>query len=147
NRADVAKTAVVQPGSRVQYIALFAGDERALARFATWLKPQLAPNQKLLAANENHPSLQTSLERVQHYLGLGSLISVILAGVALAVALKRFTSRHYDMVALMRCWGASRLQMLTIYMCLLLYIGVFSILLACVTGYFAQGILEKILRV
>lgn len=145
NKADVPKTAVIQPGSRIEYIALFAGNPRELSSFITWLRPQLAPSQKLLGATENRPSLQTALERVQHYLGLGSLISVILAGVALAVALKRFTYRHYDMVALMRCYGASSRQVLMIYLFLLLYIGVFSILLASIIGYFSQNILQKIL--
>lgn len=145
NIADVPKTAVIQPGSRIEYIALFAGNSRQLSQFSVWIKPQLSPGQKLIGANENHPSLQTTLERVQHYLGLGSLISVILAGVALAVALKRFTYRHYDMVALMRCYGASGPQVVMIYLFLLLYVGLFSILLACVMGYFAQDVLQKML--
>jgi len=145
NLSDVVKTAVVQPGSRLQYTILLAGDSQKLTKFSAWLKPQLAPGQKLFGAGESRPSLQTSLERVQHYLGLGSLISVILAGVALAVALKRFATRHYDTVALMRCYGASSQQVLQIYLWLLLMVGFISILTACAMGLFAQMVLEKIL--
>jgi putative ABC transport system permease protein len=145
NLEDVERSGIVQPGSRVEYTVLFCGDKNNLLQYKVWLESQLLPGQKLINADKNRPSLQSTLERVQHYLGLGSLISVILAGVALAVALKRFTRRHYDMVALMRCYGASAKSVLLIYLWVLVGVGVLGILLGCAVGYFAQGVLEKIL--
>jgi putative ABC transport system permease protein len=145
NMQDVARTGVIQPGSRAQYTLLLSGDEQSLNAYKGWLTPRLAPGQKIVGKNNSRLSVQNTLERVQHYLGLGSLISVILAGVALIVSLKRFTRRHYDMVALMRCYGASAKEVLLIYFWILVGVGIIGIFLGCLVGYFAQYLLEKIL--
>ncbi|HEY9120690.1 MAG TPA: ABC transporter permease, partial [Marinobacter sp.] len=41
---DVAATEVIQEGSRVEYVYLFAGDESALNDYYRWLEPQLEPS-------------------------------------------------------------------------------------------------------
>ncbi len=41
NLADIPATQVVQPGSRVTWRLLLAGDDDVLANFKTWIKPQL----------------------------------------------------------------------------------------------------------
>lgn len=143
NFADIDKTKVVQPGSRLSYSVYFSGNTKQLKLFSSWVNPQLIPGQKLVGAGESNPSLQKSLERVQHYLGLGSLISVILAGIAIIVALKHFSLRHADTVALMRCYGASSRQVLFIYIWLLVGIGIVGIVLASIIGFFAQDILAR----
>ena len=35
---------VIQTGSRVEYVYLFAGDDTALASYYQWLKPRLGPS-------------------------------------------------------------------------------------------------------
>lgn len=145
NFQDVASSGVVQPGSRVQYTILFSGDEKSLEKYTEWLTPKLAPGQKLAGRYDQRPSVQNMLTRVQHYLGLGSLMSVILAGVALVVVLKRFIRRHEDEVALMRCYGASAKEILLIYFWVLMAAGIVGISLGCFVGYLAQNVLEKIL--
>jgi putative ABC transport system permease protein len=145
NLKDVARSGVVQPGSRVQYTTLFSGDKKSIEEYTAWLTPKLAPGQEVIGSNASRRSVENTLERVQHYLSLGSLMTLILSGVALVITLKRFTRRHYDRVALMRCYGASAREVLLIYFWILMAVGLLGIFFGCVIGYFAQNLLEKIL--
>ena len=51
---DIPATGVVQPGSRVEYRQLYAGDA-APCEISAWLKPQLGDGQSLLDVNEGQP--------------------------------------------------------------------------------------------
>jgi putative ABC transport system permease protein len=51
--------------------------------------------------------LRSALERAERFLNLAALVSVILAGVGVAIAARRFAARHWDSVAILRCVGAT----------------------------------------
>ena len=48
------------------------------------------------------------MERAGRFLNLASLVSVLLAAVAVAMAARRYSHRHRDRIALMKCMGASQ---------------------------------------
>ncbi|HOW77184.1 MAG TPA: ABC transporter permease, partial [Candidatus Competibacteraceae bacterium] len=81
NLADMPSTELVQPGSRVEYRLLLAGDPAALADFKAWAKPRLADGEKLQSVREARAELRSALDRAQRFLNLAALVSVILAGV------------------------------------------------------------------
>ena len=53
------------------------------------------------------PNLRTALDRAGQFLGLAVLVSIALAGLAIALSAQRYAVRHYDNCAIMRCFGAS----------------------------------------
>ena len=54
------------------------------------------------------PALRVTLERGEQYLRLTALASLFLAGIAIAMAARRFATRHLDHCAILRTLGATR---------------------------------------
>lgn len=146
SQADVARTAVVQPGSRVTYTALFSGMEIDLMHYKAWLAPRLEPNHQLLDVRDDSSNIGRALERAERYLGLTSLLAVLLAGAAIAMGAQRYSERHFDMSALLRCHGATQRDILAIYLPQLLVLGLASSAIGCALGWLTQAAVLHVLR-
>ena len=145
NMQDVASTAVVQPGSRLTYRYLFAGEREALAEFSTWVKPQLDEDARLFGVKDGTERIGNALQRGERFLLLGGLLGVLLAGVAIALAAQRYSLRHYDHVAIMKTLGASPSSIDSLFLMIFLVVGLCSTLLGSVVGYLAQTGIASIL--
>ena len=108
NAADVASTGLIQTGSRVTYQVLVAGERKDVNDFEAWAKPRLERGQRIENLENARPEVRASLDRAQSFLGLTALLAAILAGVAIALATRRFVERHLDGCAVMRCLGPRR---------------------------------------
>lgn len=146
NAADLEATHILQPGSHVHYFLQFSGTEEPLASFKRWLKPQLNSSQRLMDIHEDRPEIGTALERSQRYLGLSSIIVVLLSGVAIAMATKRYSERHFDSTAILRCLGCKQTRILRIYSYQLLLLGAAASLTGCLLGWFAQLALFRLVK-
>ncbi len=139
NADDLEATRVVQPGSHVHYFALFAGDEPALRRFKSWLKPRLHPGEHLSDIHEDRPELGNALNRAERYLGLTSIAVVLIAGVAIAMSARRYTERHYDLAAMLKCLGARNRDVLRLHLVQFGLIGLAGSAAGCALGYGLQA--------
>lgn len=137
-QTDVARTGVVQPGSRVNYRYLFTGSEADLKRYKNWLKTRLGPNHQLLDVHDGNRSIGRALDRAERYLGLTSLLAVILAGVAIAMGANRYSARHFDMSAMLRCFGATQREIFWLFVPQFLLLGLATSVLGCALGWFTQ---------
>ena len=113
NIDDVAATNLLQPGNRAAYRLLVAGD--AIDAFRQWVLPRLERGQRLESIRDLRPEIRQTLERSDKFLGLASLVAVILAAVAVALASARYLRRHLDAAAMMRCFGAPQRQTLSLF--------------------------------
>jgi putative ABC transport system permease protein len=145
NVADVPRTGLLGPGSRVSYRLLLAGRRDALQSLRDRLQPGLVAGQRFLDASDARPELKSALERAQRFLGLAALVSVILAGVAVASATRRYVARHLDSSALMRCFGATQNQITLLFSLQILVLGLVASLVGCALGYAAQEVLARLL--
>jgi putative ABC transport system permease protein len=136
--ADVPATGVVQPGSRLSWQYLFAGSEAQVAKYRAWLEPRLGPSHELVGVKEGRRAVGTALERAERYLGLSVLAAIVLAGVAVAMAARRYSERHFDMSAMLRCMGASQRDILALFVTQLLLIGLLASAVGCLIGWLAQ---------
>jgi putative ABC transport system permease protein len=136
--ADVPATGVVQPGSRLAWQYLFAGREAEVAKYRAWLEPRLGPSHELVGVKEGRRAVGTALERAERYLGLSVLAAIVLAGVAVAMAARRYSERHFDMSAMLRCMGASQRDILALFVTQLLLIGLLASAVGCLIGWLAQ---------
>ncbi len=139
NKADLAATAVIQPGSHVHYFFQFIGPVDALADYKHWLKPQLTPGQRLMDIRDDRPELDSALTRAQRYVGLSSLLVVVIAAVAVAMTASRYSERHFDSVALLRCLGMKQRQLVSLYASQFAIMGVLAGAIGCWLGWLAHS--------
>lgn len=116
NQSDLATTNILQPGSRVTYRYLFAGDDAALKQYFQWLKPQLTDHQRVIDLEEGQPRVARTLDRAESFLFLAASLAVLLASVAVGLAARRYGLRHANYVAVMKSLGAGKNKILGIYL-------------------------------
>jgi putative ABC transport system permease protein len=146
NADDMQATNILQPGSHVHYFFQFAGETQALTEFNHWIKPQLNPSQRIMDIHNDRPELGSALERAERYLGLSSIIVIIISGVAIAMATRRYTERHFNATAILRCLGCKQNEILWLYGIQFVALGLFASGIGCLLGWFAQQGLFHLLR-
>ncbi len=146
NLADMDATELIQPGSRVRRAELFAGDPAQVTAFRAWLMERKQPGERLETLADASPQIRDSSERSSRFLSLASLVSVLLAAVAVAMAARRYAARHLDQTALMKCMGASQRFVLTQTVVQLLVVAIAVALLGTAVGYAAQAVLAHLVR-
>ncbi len=137
---DIPATRVVQPGSRVEYRQLYAGAPEALQALREWLEPQLESGQRMLDVSEGQPGIGNALRRAERFLLLAGSLGVVLAGVAIALAARRFSERHNDYVAIMKSLGATSSRVNRLYGTSLLLLGSIATLIGCLLGWGMQAL-------
>ncbi len=139
--ADVDATGLVQVGSRVTYRLLVAGEPEAIARYDAEMRPRLGRGERIEGVRDARSEVRVSLERAQRFLGLASLLSVILASVAVALAARRFSMRQTDGAAMMRCLGAAQADIFAINAWQFVALAAAGCLAGTVAGFLAQAVL------
>jgi putative ABC transport system permease protein len=143
NHADVAASGLVAPGSRVSYRLLLAGPAAALAAYRD--RVELGVGERLRGIEDAQPEIGNAIERAGRFIGLASLVSALIAAVAVAMAARRFAHRRMDTVALMKCVGASRRFVLIAMVSQLLVVGLAASLVGLGLGWLAQEGLVRLL--
>lgn len=141
NASDVASTGLIQTGSRVTYQLLAAGERKDVDAYEAWAKPKLERGQRIENLDNARPEIRASLDRAQNFLGLTALLAAILAGVAIALATRRFVERHLDGCAVMRCMGATQSKILSLHGTEFLVLGVLACVAGCAVGFGAQELI------
>ncbi|MRJ42290.1 MULTISPECIES: ABC transporter permease [Idiomarina] len=137
---DLAATELIQPGSRVRYNQLFAGTLEQLEQYEAWLTPQLNEDTHNWRSIEDGDSpLARSLQRAERFMLLASLLGVVLAATAVAVAAQRYCQRNYDVVAIFKTLGANKRIIQRIFVLHLLLLTFISITLGLLLGWLIQS--------
>jgi len=143
NRADVESTGLIQPGSRVGYRLLAAGEPSALAAYRAWAATRIGPGQRLDGVRDSRPEIRSALERAERFMGLAALTTAALAAVAVLLAARRFHERHLDACAMLRCLGASQWRVFRLQLVQLACAGLAASVIGCAVGYGAQAVLGQ----
>ena len=146
HRADLAQAEVLQDGSRVEYHTLFAGQPEAITAYQQWMTPQLKPGQKIMTPGEQASTVGDALARAKRFMGLASLIAVLLAAVAIAMSGKHYSVRHFDTSAMLRCLGCKQNDVVFIYLFQMLLIALLGSLAGVALGWLAQFMLIYFLK-
>ena len=142
NIGDIEATALIQPGSRIAYRLLLAGDAPAVDAFRARVEKALTRGERIEDARNARPEIRAALERAQKFLGLAALLTVVLAAVAVALASRRYMQRHLDPCAVMRCLGATQGFLVRVYVSQFAVLGLLSVLAGCAVGYLAHFVLH-----
>lgn len=143
NIADVSATKLIQPGSRVRYTLLVAGEPDHIQEFRA--KLALGDGERIIAPDAARPEIRSALRRAEQYLGLAALTTLILAGIAIALAARSFAERHKDTVALLRTLGASRRYVLGYFFTEIALLGVMTATLGAGVGLGVQELIAQAL--
>lgn len=164
HQADIAKTNAVQVGSRIEYRLLLAGEPEPIKAYKNIFKQsqkdeqgadQAADQQlegeqnslKLRDASQSNTRLMKPIENLDTFLQLANLLTILLCGIAIALTSQRYVQQNQDHIALMRCLGASKRQILLAYIALLGIVSALSIVLGSLIGIaLGYGLLQLMLQ-
>ncbi|WP_111828153.1 ABC transporter permease [Acinetobacter colistiniresistens] len=164
HQADIAKTNAVQVGSRIEYRLLLAGEPKQTQAFKKAFQQsqkleqeidqpadqQLESEQgslKLRDASQSNSRLMKPIENLDTFLQLANLLTILLCGIAIALTSQRYVQQNQDHIALMRCLGASKRQILWAYIALLGIVSALSIVLGSLIGIaLGYGLLQLMLQ-
>ena len=138
NEADLASTQLLQPGSRARFALLLAGESGALQRFRDWHDAHKRPGLRLADVADSSPQIGDAAVRAARFLALASLVSVLLAAVAVAMSARSYVRRHLDSVALLKTLGASRRFVLAHSVLQLCVLAVAATIVGCAIGWLTQ---------
>lgn len=137
NMADLPKTNI--PQENYQWL-LAATNGKNLTGFLEKIKPELNQHQSIATIESSQEQLSANLKTAKNFLVIASVMAVLLAGVAIAIAARQFSLRHTNQVALMKSLGASAMRVRLIYFGQLLMLGVAAALFGLGIGYGIQEI-------
>lgn len=135
---DVPDSGLIQFGARVRYRLLLAGSDQALAGWRTWAESRLARGQRLEGIEDARPEVRNALDKAQRFLGLATLLTVILSAIAVALAARRYMQRHLDACAVLRCLGTTQGGLLRLHALSFLMMTLMATLIGVLLGFAAH---------
>src|SRR5262249_27230953 len=117
NLDDVPATRLLQPGNRATWRLLVADltNRDRLDPYLSWLADQPKPRHGGGERRDPPPRSRPTRSDAEQIFGLSSLVAVVLAAVAIALAASRYLRRHLDTAAMLRCFGAPRRRTLALF--------------------------------
>jgi putative ABC transport system permease protein len=142
---DLAATNLIQAGSRETHRLLVAGPAGRVEAFRKALTPRLARGQRLETLEGGRPEVRNTLDRAERFLALVALLTAMLAALAVALAARRYTERHLDGTAVMRCLGVTQNALLVTHVTEFLIVGLVGSVAGVVIGYAAHFVFVALL--
>lgn len=143
---ELEGSGLLGPASRVHHSLLVAGERDRIAEYKAFASGSLQQGQRLLDIRDGRPEMATAISRADRFLNLAALVAVVLAGVAIAMAARRYAARETGTVAILKCLGATRREIVWGYLTQLLIIALAAGVLGILLGYLAQMALLYLLR-
>ena len=138
SRSDADASGLLGAGSRARYRLMVAGAAEALAPFRTYLEAHVPEGGELITVERSQQNLKRAIERGEAFLRLCALLAALLSGVAIALAARRYARRKIDEVALLRCLGASRREVLSSLLATLMMLAIPACLVGAALGLALQ---------
>ncbi|HUO86549.1 MAG TPA: FtsX-like permease family protein, partial [Thermoanaerobaculia bacterium] len=114
------RAGLVQRGSRVEYrlLARLAppADPATLANAAETLTAELPPELDVETWRDAQPSLRRQVRRVERFLGLVALLSLLVGGVGVAQTVRGWLEGRLDAIAVLRCLGMRPREVAALYL-------------------------------
>jgi len=142
---DLESTGLVQLGSRVTFRLLLSGKPADVGAYQKWAQSRIDSGTfrgvRLETLESGRPEMRATLDRGELFLSLVSLLSAMLAAVAIAMAARRFMLRHLDACAMLRCLGMTQNEVTSLYLVEFLLIGLAGSVLGALVGFGAHFVL------
>jgi len=140
--SDLAATNLIQNGSRVAYRLLVAGQPAETAGFQQWVQAGIERGNlkgvRIESLETGRPEMRATLDRAEQFLSLVSLLSAMLAAIAVAMAARRFMLRHIDACAMLGCLGMTQNEVTALYAIEFFMVGLVGSVLGALAGFAAH---------
>ncbi|ALH94059.1 ABC transporter permease [Acinetobacter equi] len=147
---DVAATNAIQVGSRIEYRLLLAGEADQIKKYERAFKQYIKDHPptaqvegqdieeqsslKIRNASQGNTRLMKPVSNLDTFLQLANILTILLCGIAIALTAQRYVQQNQDHIALLRCIGAKKSNILMAYLVLLAVVLVISMLIGSVIG-------------
>jgi putative ABC transport system permease protein len=125
--ADLGATGLLQSHAIANYRLLLAGTPEQVRAYERWARDRLAAapvrSVTLNTFESKRGDAGDMLDQTQQFLSLASLLSALLAGLAVALAARRFVQRHLDACAMLRCLGLTQARLTQLYLLEFVLVG------------------------
>lgn len=146
NATDLPASGLIGFGSRARYRLLVAGVPKDVGTWVAAAKPRLGRGERLEDAREARPEMNTALQRAERFLRLSALVAGCLSAVAMLLAARRYATRRFDEVAILRALGATRKRIAGLLFGQLLLLILLASVLGGVLGWGAEATLISLVR-
>src|SRR5258705_537941 len=135
---DLPATGLVQPGSRINYQLLGAGEREGLRQLEQWAKARLSRGERIDSVDNARPEVRAGLGRAENCLGITAMLALVLSVVGIVLGTRRYTQRHLDGYAVMRCLGAAQSQLFALFAWEFLVLALAASAAGCALGFVVQ---------
>ena len=144
--ADLDRTGLIRPGSRVRYRTLFRLPEgRAAQVFRDRLALALPAAQRVATYTQAQPGLRRFWDQLTMYLGLTGLVALMVGGIGVAVSVNAFVREKQSAIATMKALGAGWRVLLSAYLLQTALLGLGGSALGALLGSLVQPLLAPAL--
>lgn len=144
----LADTKLLTFGSRAEYEAF--ARLQAGSNAESWLKairPLLDSSRvRARTVSESESSLTESIDQLANFLGIVGIVALLLGGVGVASGVNAWVARKIDIVAVLRCVGATSRQVLLIYATQAALMGFLGASIGAALGVGIQFLLPGLLK-
>lgn len=131
---DIARTNAIQAGSRIDYRLLMSGEVQNIEAFYQHYQSQLTPPMRLRTATEGNTRLMRPIKNLELFMQVANILTLILCGIVIAMTSQRYIKQQQNHIALLRCLGASRQQIMMTFIALLAVVGMIATLFGSALG-------------
>ncbi len=143
SQEGLAATALIQPGSRVQYRTLLKLPQTSdIESIKSRIQAELADEKvRVTSYQEAQPRLRHFLKNLTTYLGLVGLTALLVGGIGVANSVQVFLRGKLDTLAILKCLGAGSATIFRVYLVQTLFLGLLGCLAGVALGLGVQKIL------
>ena len=123
------------------------GRLRLFSEFQDWLQRRLGAGQHLENLEAGRPEIQNTLARARQFLALVSLLSALIAVVAIGLGARRFAERHLDGFVILKAMGLTQRVLARTLMLEMLWLALAGGALGVTLGWVAHHALTGVARV
>ncbi len=149
--AGLERAGLEQLGSRILHRLLIQvppdADPRAVEALATEIRESLVdlPGYRVETHADAQPGLRQGVRRVERFLGLVALLSLLLGGVGAAQTTRSWLASRLDAIAILRCLGLRSGELLTLYLGHAVLLGLAGSLAGALLGLAAQSLAPRLI--
>ncbi len=137
------RAGLVQQGSRVVYRTLVrmprTTNAPELAAAVEGLRDGLGPTWRVESWREAQPSLRQGVRRVDRFLALVALLSLLVGGIGVAQTVRAWLASRLDAIAVLKCLGVRPREVLALYLGQTALLGLAGSLLGMAAGVAVQA--------